>query len=36
MLAGVIGKLVVGKDSPWNNVRSHRKEEVDASYWYVN
>jgi hypothetical protein len=21
---GVIGKLVIGKDSSWNNIRSHR------------
>jgi hypothetical protein len=20
---GVVGKLIVGEDSPWNNVRSH-------------
>jgi len=22
---GVVGKLIVGEDSPWNNVRSHMK-----------
>jgi len=22
---GVVGKLIVGKDGPWNNVRSHLK-----------
>src|SRR6202045_4570410 len=33
---GVIGKLIVRKDSPWNNVRSHRKEEVDVSCWHIN
>jgi hypothetical protein len=22
-LSGVVGKLIVGEDSPWNNVRSH-------------
>src|SRR5262249_54454619 len=24
-LSGVVGKLIIGEDSPWNNVRSHRK-----------
>jgi len=24
-LSGVVGKLIVGEDSPWNNVRSHMK-----------
>jgi len=23
--SGVIGKLIAGQDSPWNNVRSHMK-----------
>jgi hypothetical protein len=23
-LRGVVGKLIVGEDSPWNDVRSHR------------
>ena len=22
---GVVGKLIVGEDSPWNNVRSHKR-----------
>ena len=25
MFAGVVGKLEVGEDGPWNNVRSHKK-----------
>jgi len=25
---GVVGKLIVGEDSPWNNVRSHRKSST--------
>jgi len=28
-LRGVVGKLIVGEDSPWNNVRSH----VKSSSW---
>jgi hypothetical protein len=25
---GVVGKLIVGEDSPWNDVRSHRKPSI--------
>src|SRR6266516_6168285 len=25
---GVVGKLIVGEDSPWNNVRSHMKSSI--------
>jgi hypothetical protein len=25
---GVVGKLIVGEDSPWNNVRAHRKSAI--------
>jgi hypothetical protein len=25
---GVVGKLIVGEDSPWNNVRSHMKSST--------
>jgi hypothetical protein len=25
MLAGVVGKLEVGEDGPWNDVSSHKK-----------
>jgi hypothetical protein len=27
---GVVGKLIVGEDSPWNDVRSHMKSSADT------
>src|SRR5207342_3381283 len=35
---GVVGKLIVGEDSPWNNVRSHMKSSTVgcASPGYVS
>src|ERR1700730_266331 len=37
-LSGVVGKLIVGEDSPWNNVRSHRSSPTVgcASAVYVS
>jgi hypothetical protein len=29
---GVVGKLVVGEDSPWNDVRSHMKSSTVARF----
>jgi hypothetical protein len=28
---GVVGKLIVGKDRPWNDVRSHMKPSISWS-----
>jgi hypothetical protein len=29
---GVVGKLIVGEDSPWNNVRSHLRCSTSPGY----
>jgi hypothetical protein len=32
MFCGVVGKLIVGKDGPWNHVRSHMKSSTISPF----